>query len=74
MVTKDPNLSPSTGSLTIRVLLSFLPELVGVLIFIAAGWMTRHARRDAKAKRNGHERVSSEAKDSYPLQGRRMVV
>ncbi|PNP51302.1 hypothetical protein THARTR1_08059 [Trichoderma harzianum] len=40
LVTQDETLSPTTGSLTIRVLLSLIPELICVLAFIAAGMLT----------------------------------
>ncbi|KAK7730351.1 hypothetical protein SLS53_009051 [Cytospora paraplurivora] len=35
--TQEPYLNPATGALTIRVLLSFLPELIATCSFITAG-------------------------------------
>ncbi|PTB42441.1 uncharacterized protein TrAFT101_008465 [Trichoderma asperellum] len=52
LVTQDKSLSLLTGSLTIRVILSLIPELISVLAFITAGLFTRNAARDSlKAKR-----------------------
>ncbi|ROW10382.1 hypothetical protein VMCG_02020 [Cytospora schulzeri] len=44
--TQKPYLNPATGSLTIRVLLSFLPELIATCSFIFAGVQTRRIARD----------------------------
>ncbi|KAK8062158.1 hypothetical protein PG997_014255 [Apiospora hydei] len=42
LTTRLAYLSPSTGALSIRVVVVFLPELVACLILIVAGFMTRH--------------------------------
>ncbi|UKZ83460.1 hypothetical protein TrVFT333_011269 [Trichoderma virens FT-333] len=47
LVTQDESLNPLTGALTIRVLLSLLPELISVLAFITAGILTRNAAWDS---------------------------
>ncbi len=47
-VTQDKTLSPVTGSLAIRVILSLFTELIATLIFIAGGFVTMNARRDSK--------------------------
>lgn len=47
-VTQNKSLSPSTGTLAVRVVLSLLPELAATLIFIAAGFITKDARSDIK--------------------------
>lgn len=44
--TQKAYLNPATGSLTIRVLLSFLPELIAACSFIVAGIQTRRFARD----------------------------
>ncbi|KAK4246258.1 hypothetical protein C7999DRAFT_15588 [Corynascus novoguineensis] len=50
LTTRRPSLSPITGSLAVRVVLSFLPELVATLAFLAAGMWTRNALRIRKEK------------------------
>ncbi|KAK7959885.1 uncharacterized protein PG986_004739 [Apiospora aurea] len=42
LTTRLAYLSPSTGALSIRVVVAFLPELVACLILIFLGLMTRH--------------------------------
>ncbi|OAA65878.1 hypothetical protein SPI_02665 [Niveomyces insectorum RCEF 264] len=48
LTTRKPYLSPVSGALTIRVLLSFLPEVITVLGFLVAGFKTRNAARTRK--------------------------
>lgn len=47
LVTQNPTLSPATGSLAVRVVLSFLPELISTLILLVGGILTRDIRKDA---------------------------
>ncbi|KAL7935664.1 hypothetical protein V8C35DRAFT_297886 [Trichoderma chlorosporum] len=49
LVTRDATLNPLTGALTIRVILSLIPELISVLAFITAGLLTRNVASDAAA-------------------------
>lgn len=52
LVTQDKSLNPLTGSLTLRVIFSLLPELISVVAFITAGILTRNVVQEAfKAKR-----------------------
>ncbi|KAL7905877.1 hypothetical protein GGI35DRAFT_483154 [Trichoderma velutinum] len=62
-VTQDETLNPLTGSLTIRVLLSLIPELVCVLALLTAGLLTRNTARDSsKAEKSAgrRDRLSTE--------------
>ena len=43
LTTRDADLNPSTGKLAIRVVLSFLMELISALILVGAGLATRNA-------------------------------
>lgn len=43
--TGNPNLNPTTGNLAIRVVLSFLMELIATIIYVAAGLKTQGAAR-----------------------------
>lgn len=67
MTSNKPNLNPSTGSLAIRVVLGFLPELVAVLGFIAVGFYTR-AIRDASQAEPGYEQAGSTMIEMKPQQ------
>lgn len=49
--TQKADLNPVTGSLAIRVVLSFLPELIAVLIFVFEGFRTRDVQRYQKMDR-----------------------
>lgn len=49
VATKKEFLNPITGSLAVRVLLSFLPELITSLILIFAGLKTQEVGQIAKA-------------------------
>ena len=49
-VTQDKSLSPTDGSLAVRVVLSLLTELIATLIFIAGGIVTMNARQQAKSQ------------------------
>jgi hypothetical protein len=49
-VTQNKSLSPTNGSLAVRVVLSLLTELIAALIFIAGGFITMNARREAKTQ------------------------
>lgn len=48
--TQAPYLNPSTGTLVIRVVLGFLPELLATLVYTCAGIQTRDV---AKMVRHG---------------------
>ncbi|KAL7956592.1 hypothetical protein V8C34DRAFT_210701 [Trichoderma compactum] len=62
LVTQDETLNPLTGSRTTRVLLSLIPELVCVLAFLTAGFITRNAARDSsKAKKAAGRRDRTSA-------------
>ncbi|KAF4962382.1 hypothetical protein FSARC_9548 [Fusarium sarcochroum] len=52
LTSNNRSLNPSTGSLTIRVFLSFLPELITVLLYLAAGLYTS---KDRDVLRQGDE-------------------
>lgn len=41
--TRDAYLNPTTGSMAIRVVLAFFPELIATIIYIAAGLKTQGA-------------------------------
>ena len=41
--TGNPNLNPTTGNLAIRVVLSFLMELIATIIYVAVGIKTQGA-------------------------------
>lgn len=43
LTTQKPSLNPTTGSLPIRVLLAFLPELIATIAYVAAGLQTQGA-------------------------------
>ncbi|KAL1848004.1 hypothetical protein VTK73DRAFT_10217 [Phialemonium thermophilum] len=45
LCSEKPSLNPATGSLAIRVVLAFLPELIAVLILLGAGILTLNAMR-----------------------------
>ncbi|KAK3390346.1 hypothetical protein B0H63DRAFT_112172 [Podospora didyma] len=47
LCTENPSLSPISGTLVARALLSFLPELASTLMLIAAGVLTRNVSRTA---------------------------
>jgi len=49
LCTQNLQISPISGSLATRVILSFLPELIGALLLIFAGILTRNVRRIATA-------------------------
>ncbi|WZH49448.1 uncharacterized protein QYS62_010649 [Fusarium acuminatum] len=44
LTSNDANLNPITGTLAIRVLLSFLPELIALLVYLVAGVLTGDIR------------------------------
>ncbi|AEO67513.1 aa703609-746e-4304-a73b-e246a9707016 [Thermothielavioides terrestris] len=48
LTTRRASLNPVTGSLAVRVVLGFLPELLATLVFVVAGARTRHAGRVGK--------------------------
>ncbi|KAF5007364.1 hypothetical protein FDECE_6295 [Fusarium decemcellulare] len=50
LTSNDAKLNPATGSLAIRVVLSFLPELIAVIIFLIAGLYSRSIRDLAKGR------------------------
>jgi hypothetical protein len=53
LVTQDKSLNPLTGSVTLRVIFSLLPELICMIAFIIAGILTRNVAQEAfKAKRH----------------------
>ncbi|KAL2196106.1 hypothetical protein P885DRAFT_61306 [Corynascus similis CBS 632.67] len=52
LTTRRPSLSPVTGSLAVRVVLSFLPELIATLAFVAAGMWTRNAPHSQNSNSN----------------------
>jgi hypothetical protein len=56
LTTRRPSLNPVTGSIAVRVVLSFLPELITTLLFIVAGWRTRNLIR---ARTDEHVRLES---------------
>lgn len=72
LVTSDPSLNPTTGSLTIRVVLSFLPDLISTLILVGAGFITRHIRQDMMNRGVGHE--LSPGSKGYQTQERPVIV
>ncbi|KAJ5335983.1 hypothetical protein MYU51_020133 [Penicillium brevicompactum] len=47
LCTQNQSLNPTTGSLTVRVILGFLSELIAVLVFIGSGFMTKGASKQA---------------------------
>ncbi|KAF4951714.1 hypothetical protein FSARC_12837 [Fusarium sarcochroum] len=51
LTSNDADLNPITGTLAIRVVLSFLPELIAALILLAAGLLTRNIRSLAQKER-----------------------
>ncbi|KAK3332670.1 hypothetical protein B0T19DRAFT_439483 [Cercophora scortea] len=59
--TRQANLNPVTGSIVIRVLLSFLPELIATLVFLAAGIRTQAVGR----KHSRQVKETSERKRSH---------
>ncbi|KAI5460393.1 hypothetical protein BGZ63DRAFT_246888 [Mariannaea sp. PMI_226] len=63
LTSNNPKINPSTGSLAIRVVLGFLPELVSALIFLAFGFYTRNIRGVSRAD-PGYEQAGS---PSIPL-------
>ncbi|KAF4462933.1 C6 zinc finger domain-containing [Fusarium albosuccineum] len=50
LTSNEAKLNPATGSLAIRVVLSFLPELIAVIIFLIAGLFSRNIRDLAKGR------------------------
>ena len=44
LTTMNPDLDPIHGSLAIRIVLSFIPELICLLGYIVAGILTRNVR------------------------------
>ena len=49
MSTQRADLNPTNGSLAIRVVLSFLPELIAAIAYITAGMKTRNVpKQDQK--------------------------
>lgn len=52
LVSQDPSLNQVTGSLAIRVVLSFLPELIVAVAFIVAGFLTQNVARAGKTQRS----------------------
>jgi hypothetical protein len=61
LCTQKQYLSPTTGSLAIRVILGFLAELIAVISLIVAGFMTQGASRESPEERElpiGHMSTS----------------
>lgn len=48
MCTQAEYLNPTTGSLAVRVVLGFLPELIAVIAYVAAGIKTQNAPAQAR--------------------------
>lgn len=48
MCTQQASLNPITGSLAVRVVLSFLPELIAAIAYVAAGVKTLGAPKKDK--------------------------
>jgi hypothetical protein len=46
LVTLKPSLSPTPGSVAVRVLLDMLPELITTTIFIVTGLLTRNIQNE----------------------------
>ncbi|KAL1882533.1 hypothetical protein Plec18167_002949 [Paecilomyces lecythidis] len=59
--TERASLNPTTGSLAIRVVLGFLPELIATLIYIAAGFATQNAARQARGEADDTSRKPHQA-------------
>lgn len=66
LCTRKAYLNPVTGSLTVRILLSFLPELITTLLFIAAGIRTDQVARAARAHDRQDTRRQRGAKHIAP--------
>ncbi|KAL2821319.1 hypothetical protein BDW59DRAFT_164202 [Aspergillus cavernicola] len=53
--TQHADLNPTTGSLAVRAVLNFLPELIGTLILVFVGIQTRHVHEHgSRPKQEGH--------------------
>ncbi|KAJ9398044.1 hypothetical protein DTO282F9_4954 [Paecilomyces variotii] len=50
LCTERASLNPTTGSLAVRVVLGFLPELIATLIYISAGFATQSVAQQARGE------------------------
>lgn len=55
MTTQKAYLNPTTGSLPIRVVLAFLPELLATIIYVAAGLKTQAVAKLVHLDKRGDE-------------------
>ncbi|KAF4447962.1 C6 zinc finger domain protein [Fusarium austroafricanum] len=55
LTSNNPDLNPTTDTLAIRVVLSFLPELIAAILYIIAGILTRNLRSEDKRQRKPSE-------------------
>ncbi|PLB47570.1 hypothetical protein P170DRAFT_426812 [Aspergillus steynii IBT 23096] len=53
MCTQRADLNPTTGSLAIRVVLGFLPELIAAIAYVAAGMKTQNASKHDQEEQAG---------------------
>ncbi|EPS27172.1 hypothetical protein PDE_02115 [Penicillium oxalicum 114-2] len=58
LCTQKPSLNPVTGSLAIRVVLSFLPEVIATLAFILSGFQTIRAPQLARLSQEDNSSLS----------------
>ncbi|KAI1363184.1 hypothetical protein F5Y08DRAFT_251708 [Xylaria arbuscula] len=70
LASQKPYLNPSTGSLPIRVVLVFLPEITVTILFIVAGVRSRNAVRQHRDDSQRKHRVSTR-RGSDPAKHRR---
>lgn len=59
LTSNDADLNPITGTLAIRVVLSFLPELIAVLVYLVAGLLTRDIRALSEREHKTRESLDS---------------
>ncbi|KAI0145344.1 hypothetical protein GGR57DRAFT_300857 [Xylariaceae sp. FL1272] len=64
LASQKPYLNPATGSLTIRVILSFLPELGVTILFIFAGARSKNAVRQNRKNSQQQHHVGDRRRDA----------
>ncbi|KIL92291.1 hypothetical protein FAVG1_04700 [Fusarium avenaceum] len=59
LTSNDADLNPITGTLTVRVVLSFLPEIIAVLAYLVAGLLTRDIRALSETEHKTRDSLDS---------------
>jgi hypothetical protein len=59
LTSNDADLNPITGTVAIRVVLSFLPELIAVLVYMVAGFLTRDIRPSSEREHKMRDSLDS---------------